>query len=266
MIQTIIISGFETGDLTLNAVKALKKAKDVTLHTRKCGLSEWLEKEGIAYTSFDELYEEAEDFDTHAQKAICELQSREGVFCVLSASDRTGRAWLTAFPKTEVIGPGESALEIRATDRILKTSASGIMDMELQPLSSCLVTEIDTRFLASDVKLRLQSIYGDEATAFLRMPEGKVISIKLSALDRLKSYDHRVACLINPPDEPLAWDMEGLMRIAQKEKFLFAEEDPDAVAEKLANVVKSVSAAQKRGMYDMNYIFGIAAQIVEEKE
>ena len=266
MIHTIIVSGYEKDELTFKAACALKQAESVLLHTEKCGFSEWLKEENIPYTSFDDLYEKALSFDEHMRMVLEEMEEREGVFCVLTASDRAAREYLITHPRTQVIGAGESALEMRAINRMLKTSASDIANISLQPLSSCIVTEIDTRLLAGEVKLMLQSVYGDEAEAFVRMPEGQIISIALSALDRLKQYDHRTACLVNPPVNAASYDLESLMMLAETKKPVAPKEDPDELASALCDVVQSVCAAERHGLYTMEEVCESAAKLLNEKE
>ena len=106
----------------------------------------------------------------------------------------------------------------------------------------------------------------DEAEAFVRMPEGQIISIALSALDRLKQYDHRTACLVNPPENSASYDLESLMMLAETKKPVAPKEDPDELASALCDVVQSVCAAERHGLYTMEEVCEYAAQLLNEKE
>ena len=43
----VIQAGLTEGELTLNAVEALKNAQNIILHTERCGAGEWLKKNNI---------------------------------------------------------------------------------------------------------------------------------------------------------------------------------------------------------------------------
>ena len=66
---TVVGAGWTQGELTLNAVEALKQSGVIVLHTDRCGCGEWLKQNGMPFTSLDALYERCEDFDAHAQAA-----------------------------------------------------------------------------------------------------------------------------------------------------------------------------------------------------
>ena len=66
---TVVGAGWTRGELTLNAIEAMKDSDAIVLHTDRCGCADWLKQNGISYTSLDALYETCEDFDAHAQAA-----------------------------------------------------------------------------------------------------------------------------------------------------------------------------------------------------
>ena len=56
MSQIVVIGcGHRREQLTLEAADALRRADAVVLHTRRCGLTAWLESEGIAFSTLDAL-------------------------------------------------------------------------------------------------------------------------------------------------------------------------------------------------------------------
>lgn len=65
----VIGCGYRREQLTLEAAEALKSVEQVILHTQRCGLKDWLEEQGVSFSSLDALYESAEDFDQHALMA-----------------------------------------------------------------------------------------------------------------------------------------------------------------------------------------------------
>ena len=56
--------------LTMQSVDALRKSRCLILRTARHRTAEWLQEEGIAYSDFDALYDEFDDFDAlHAEMA-----------------------------------------------------------------------------------------------------------------------------------------------------------------------------------------------------
>ena len=55
----VIGCGYRREQLTLEAAEALKSVDRVILHTQRCGLKDWLEEQGVGFSSLDALYESA---------------------------------------------------------------------------------------------------------------------------------------------------------------------------------------------------------------
>ncbi|MCR4577728.1 MAG: hypothetical protein K5784_07460 [Clostridiales bacterium] len=260
----ILISGFRIGELTSEAIDTLNKSGNIILHTERCELAEWLSQNGKAFASMDKLYDRAEDFDSHVRLVLDELEKQEtGVFCVMSAWDEAAKAYVRRHPKAKVVGSGSFApLEIRAQNRLTCLCAQVVGDARLPALSGVIVTEIDSRELAGEVKLALLDAYGDGAETFFMDPDGRVIALPLENLDRLKNYDHRCACLVNPPAEVYRHDLESLEKLA-KTRNLNAEKpaaDIMPLAKSLADVVKYIFVCRRHG-YDPEWeILDAAAQ------
>ena len=245
----ILISGFDMGHLTHEAFEALSVSGRIILHTEHCALGEYLKAEGRAYESLDAFYERAESFDEHIAACLDYLKSAQSdsVFCVMDASDKTAAAYLRAHPDTRVVGGSAYAgLELRAAETLTRISAQDIVGAYFTSRTSVLVTEIDNRLLAGEVKLKLSAFYGDDAQVFVRLPEGTIIGIKLENLDRLKSYDHRCACMANPcEDEENAqfYDFESLKRLfLQKKHTEYTLSDEETVAKHAVSMIEYICA------------------------
>ena len=246
-----------------------QKTPRILLHTGKCGAAQWLEQNGLSYETLDALYEEAADFDAHIGAALERLEgleaAQETVFCVLTDGDEAAKAYLRRHPDTRVLGGDVySALRMRAPGACLQLSAESVGSARLSAASSTLVTEIDTRILASEVKLRLGEVYGWDAEVFWRFENGQVAKVDLEDIDRFKSYDHRSACLINPPHVLPCHDMEGLLELASKintqgEAPLF-----DAAAKDLARVALDMEAARRQTDIQPDELFETAADLLKQ--
>lgn len=265
----ILISGFRLGELTAEAMETLRKSDNIILHTERCELAKWLSQNGKAFRSMDKLYDRAEDFDTHVRLVLDELEKQEtGVFCVMSVWDEAAKAYARRHPKAKVVGSGSFApLEIHAQNRLTSLCAQDVGAARLPALSSVIVTEIDTRELAGEVKLVLLDAYGDGAEVFFMDPDGRAIALPLENLDRLKNYDHRCACLVNPPAEVCRHDLESLEKLAETRNF--NEEKPATdimpLAKSLADVVKYIFVCRRHG-YDPEWeILDGAAQSLKKE-
>ena len=66
MAHTITIISISTGDpelLNYKTIRAMKECRQLILRTSVSPIVSWLEQEHISYSSLDDLYNEAEDFD-----------------------------------------------------------------------------------------------------------------------------------------------------------------------------------------------------------
>ena len=83
--------------LTLGALETLRRAQHLVLRTQRHGVAELLKREGIAFETFDPLYEQCEDFDelcAQIADRLIALAREGGALCYAvsePASDATAR-------------------------------------------------------------------------------------------------------------------------------------------------------------------------------
>jgi len=195
----VIQAGLTEGELTLNAVEALKSAGHIVLHTERCGAGEWLRKNNIAFTSLDSVYEEAEDFDEHIDMALDRILSIDAEkihYVVIDLADETVRALADRGIALHFIGQKtRGGLTAFAKGAYLTVSATNAENAYFSSLNDTLITEIDSYELASDVKLLLMDKYPDETDVYFLRGES-VAKIPLTDLDRMENYDHTVSCFV----------------------------------------------------------------------
>ena len=268
MNASIVLCGFCPEDLTLGAARQLERNEKIILHTQRSYLSSWLNEHLLEYSSLDFLYEEASDFDDHIGKAMHALESEgDCTFCVMDSSDETAKALLRKYPDTEVYGGSAFAgLELRSKGKFLTLDAVSALNTSVPSLCSILIKEIDSRLLAGDVKLLLEDTFGTDAEVYFRMPEGKIVSLPLNKLDRLKHYDHRCACLVNPAEHPRVCDYEALRLISESKEVKDACLDEEVLARKLVCVVQSARVAKERCLFTQQDLFERAADIIIKGE
>ena len=211
---TVVGAGWTRGDLTLNAIEALKHSEIVMLHTDHCGCAEWLDENGISYASLDAMYEACEDFDVHAQAVAEAVLAASGggdlAYVVADVRDQSvsrllaladGNVRIIAGPATE----GALLALVRGEARLV--AASEWADFHPAARESCLIRELDSRELAAELKLRLMEAYPEEWDVWLLQGDSQPVSMPLYTLDRGDRFDHRTCVLV-----PAQREITGLER------------------------------------------------------
>ena len=216
-IITVAALGPDSGDmLTLGALQAMRRAECLILRTARHGVAGMLAQEGIAFETLDALYEECEDFDELCGEAARTLllRAREcGALCYAVSEpgcDATVRALARAAGDEfvlRVVG-GVTLSQAAAcavipygvdTENLRTITALSAQEVRVQADCPQVITEIDTKYIASDVKLWLSDLFEDEMTVYFveNAADGSAARpILLCDLDRQPHYDHRTAVLV----------------------------------------------------------------------
>lgn len=224
---TVVGVGLEASQLTFAAAEALTGGARVILHTERIGCARWLQEKGVNYESLDALYEACEDFDEHARRAaervVAAAQEGDVVYAVYDVRDRSVLALARTGVQIDVIaGPcveGALLAQLDGATRMLE--ASDWENFRLSPMENALVRELNSRELASEVKLKLMDCYPDETRCLVLGADGKVQRLPLYDLDRMKRYDHRCCALIPAQRDLMKLERYGfdelveIMRILQ---------------------------------------------------
>lgn len=217
--------------LTLQSADALCKSRRLFLRTARHRVAAWLREEGVAFEDFDALYDEYGDFDAlHAEMARrlwTAAMEQNVTFAVIDAqTDGAVRALRASCPKDGrvIILPGvtmaDSCLSLlpEQFEQPGKVRILPAMDAALaapDPNTPLLVTELFDRVLASDLKLHLSDLYGDEAAVVFFPSSAKInrkpVILPLLEMDRQRTYDHTV-CLFVPA-----------MALNQRSRYCFAD-------------------------------------------
>lgn len=217
-IITIAALGPDSGEmLTLGALEAMRQADALVLRTARHGAAEVITQQGIEFKTLDALYERSEDFDELCRLAADALVRKAKTCANLCyavsepGSDATVRALAGALPgdvTLRVVG-GVSLADCAAcavipfgvnTENLRTITALSVQELRVQADSPQVITEIDNRYLASDVKLWLSDLFEDEMTVYFlenaAQPGAAARPIQLCELDRQAHYDHRTAVLV----------------------------------------------------------------------
>ena len=219
--MTIHIVGLGPGNaqyLTRQAEAELREAKNLVLRTGQHGVAKWLQEHGIAFQTLDQLYYEADDFESLEQAAAQRL------LALAEADDLT-----YGVPGHGLLGDGtvEALLRIPGNARVVftpglpdgfdslatagflaGTAAAGVLAICPAALAAethfdgtvpLLITQLNSPLEAGEAKETLAETWGDEASVVL-LAENKATPISLFELDRMPGIDHTAALLLSPKD------------------------------------------------------------------
>lgn len=217
---TLFVVGLGPGDaghITQEGWSYLSSDKPLYLRTAIHPTVDFLQAQGLTFTSFDYLYEEKADFEeiyqTIAHKLIALSEREDIVFAVPGSplvAERTVRIlWEAAQEQrlTLKLLPGMSFLEILyprlGIDPIEGVYIADTKDVENLPFDfqgTLILTQLYSQAVASEVKLSLMERYEDEQAVtvvhHLSLGDEKIETIPLYELDRLAYVDHLTSLVI----------------------------------------------------------------------
>lgn len=203
--------------LTLQTAEALRQSRCLILRTARHRTADWLRNEGILFSDFDALYDEYDDFDAlHAEMAkrlwatarhknvtfaVMDAQTDGAVWALRAACPPDGK--VTVLPGVTMADSCMALLpeEFEQTGKVRILPAMDAIEAIHDPDTPLIITEIFDRVLASELKLHLSDIYGDEARVAFFPSSAKInrkpIIMPMMETDRQRTYDHTV-CLYIP--------------------------------------------------------------------
>ena len=151
--------------LTLGALQTLNKARRVILRTGETDAAKYLAEQGIIFETLDNLHEESEDFDSFVEAAVAYVGKaavrNRVVYAVLDAlNDETAAALLRSWPEQVRLAGGTdlAAPLLQAVGAQLPVRVAAATELTIASTQDAiLVTELNTRLLAGEVKLKLAS-------------------------------------------------------------------------------------------------------------
>ncbi len=223
--------------LTLGALEAFKNASKVILRTGKHNAAEALVKRGVVFDTLDALYEECDDFDAlnvRVAQTLWEAAQKGAVAYGVAdpISDDTVAGLLReAGPKkqVEVLAGVPLSAQVISVLPVLPAGqplrvmpASAWPGAALVPGEALLVTELNSRLMAGEIKGWLMSLYEAESGIFF-FPPGEsarraCVSIPLLELDRQKKYDHTSAVFVPaaPMNSRTRYDFSDLLQVMDR--------------------------------------------------
>lgn len=228
-------------DISLGAWRALSDAEFVILRTRIHPSVTFLDEEGITYVSCDDIYESAGDFeaayqqiaDRVMQAALSGLRVAYGVPGHPNVFEATTSMLRDKCKETGVpfriagseafLEPVLEALQIDPSKGLLVLDALSLKASDLVPGVPCLIAQVYDATIASNVKLTLAGVYGDDhqvtALRAAGVPvEEWVETVPVSRLDHLDWLDHLATVYVPPMDKlsPCSYPMDPLVQVVAR--------------------------------------------------
>ncbi|MBO8164881.1 MAG: nucleoside triphosphate pyrophosphohydrolase [Brevibacillus sp.] len=211
MNSIIRIAGLGAGtldQLPLGIYKVISQAPLLFLRTAEHPVVDQLRKEGIAFQSFDRLYEQADTFAEVYERIVDKLieaarETGEIVYAVPGhplVAEQTVQLLLEQGPRhgiqLDVVG-GQSFLDplfarlgIDPIDGFALLDATSLRTDQLNPGLHTVIAQVYDQFTASDVKLTLMDVYPDEYPVTVVTAVGvagaeRIETVPLYELDRV---------------------------------------------------------------------------------
>ena len=191
---TLIGLGVKNGDLTLSAKSALDGADKIIARTDRS--ESFKNLEGYTVETLDRVFESSRNFDTLNNNLAKEVISagKEGnvCYCVDGAvSEDEACKIILAKHKGVAVCEGVSRVShIRNVAKVTAAEVTAVSAYCVRTLKSCraaVVYDIDDDFAASEVKIVLSDLFGEETECtFVR--GDKAEKIKVYEIDRQKTY------------------------------------------------------------------------------
>lgn len=191
---------------TVEAWSRITDARRLFLQTERHPFAAAVREARPDFTSMDDLYESAGDFDA-LHRAMAERLLAAGGDCVYAATGETDALLAALLPLAERAGaevevlPGVPLYVAAFPDAHADMAfAAAALPDRLDPSKSIAVTEIDTALRAGEVKLALSEYYPDDWIVRLAGLDQSgayaARQLPLCALDRQKHYDAATALFV----------------------------------------------------------------------
>jgi tetrapyrrole methylase family protein/MazG family protein len=223
------IIGLGPGDpkwVTRGAWEEIRSADEIFLRTKDHPVVSWLPKT-LTFHSFDDVYEDAEDFaevySTIVDRLIQEATQRGKIIYAVPGDPSVGEATVAALrarsvenefvirivPGVSFIEPCLTQLELDALDGLCVVDALTVAaghHPSFPPDHPTLIAQLYSRLVAADVKLTLMNQYPDDHPValihFAGTPEGKVEKCLLCEMDHSDHIGNLTTLFVPPLSVP----------------------------------------------------------------
>ncbi len=230
---TVVGLGVERGDLSARGEKLIREGasagRPIVVRTANTSSYQTVLDLGVEHVALDFVYERSKSFATLAKNLASAVTARgeNTIYLVDGAAteDNSVKALIKRLPKCkiEIIdGISRTTALVRAAG-FRACSHTALSAYELAERASygltlpLVVYDLDSRSLASDVKLLLGDLFGEEREVKF-LCGGKAKEISLYELDRQKEYDYTSAVAIEEVEllQKQRFTLEDLLEIVRR--------------------------------------------------
>lgn len=226
------------GSMTVEAWETIQKAEHLMLRTAIHPTAEEIAHRGIPFSSYDEQYENAKDFETLYTFIVDDLIGRskagEDVVYAVPGSPLVAERTVVLLreqAKEENVQldvlPGMSFTEALCTkigidpvEGLLIIDAADIERLPMDWPTGMIVTQVYSPAVASDAKLALMEFLPDDYEIVIAqrvgLPEENVQRIPLYLLDRQPDIDHLTSLFVPPLPRAARFDFSPLVDIMRQ--------------------------------------------------
>ncbi|SDY57212.1 tetrapyrrole methylase family protein / MazG family protein [Proteiniborus ethanoligenes] len=238
----ITVVGLGPGDvssLTLGAIEIIGNGNKVFLRTEKHPTVEYLDQKGIEYNSYDYAYEIEASFEKvyeHITQDLVTKSQKHGhiTYCVpghplvaektvamLISLEKQGKIELEIVPGLSFIEPIILAVGHDPINGLKVIDGLNIKEISVDINIDCIITQVYDKMRASEVKLALAEIYGDEHEIYVISSAGikkdeEIVKIPLYELDRVDNIGYLTSIYVPRVKDKSIYDIYDLIRIMEK--------------------------------------------------
>ena len=164
--------GCRKGQITLEGVEAIEKAKHVFVKTAKTDTFAYFKDKEVV--TMDDVYDDSENFDDLDEKIAERLLSQKGRVCYcVNGSGYDDKSVALLASRTDIkiypsVSRGVNAAGF-TTGAVFLSAYDFVNDRSFDYDSSLplVITDVDDKYIASEVKLRLTDLIGEEETVYV---------------------------------------------------------------------------------------------------
>ena len=222
--MTVIGLGVNSGDISVNALNSIKSADHVLVQTKKTLSAGFLAENGIDCVYLDDVYDRSRNFDTLEKNLLSKVKSylKSGNVCFLvdgAVSENICAKSLIAKYKDAVVFEGASKVHY-AMDMcgVISDDYTAVSAYSLDGFTRysfpLVIYDLDSRILASEWKLKLFKIVGEETEVALYI-DNQPKRLPLYMLDGEDGFDYSTVLIIGdrPIKDKTRFDIYDLMEI-----------------------------------------------------
>lgn len=226
------------GWMTVEAWEAIQNAPTLILRTAIHPTAEEISRRGVVFSSYDERYEKAENFEALYASIADDLMDRakngeeivyatpgsplvaERTVVLLRERAEAENVPLTILPGMSFVEPLCARLGVDPVEGLLIMDAGELDRLPMDWPTGLIVTQVYNAATASEAKLALMELLPDEYEVVVAqrvgLPDEKILRVSLYMLDRQAGIDHLTSVFVPPLPRGKRFDFSPLTDVMRQ--------------------------------------------------